>query len=437
MTETQNIKNIWIVKDAESLSSILGENAPSRAISLARYCSRQNINVTYWSNKFDHKNKKRLHDYDRIKKKALEHLNIKLNNYGYIPYSKNLSVRRQISHFLGACSFFIKGLKQTKPDLIFVCYPTVELCFAATILGKVRNIPVHVDVRDLWPDVIIELSPSKLYQISVKLLILPFLLMRWFIFKNACSVSVISEGFQTWARDAGYRGHIHIRPITFEKIISHNRGLQNGKSQSLGALTMDRLNIAYVGTISYVPKFDVLLEALDILRDMNIEVFNSIQIIVAGEGEQRQYLQQKSREKDLPIKCLGFINSEELNELYSHSETALILYPDRSDFLTSKPGKFAEYLQNSLPIITITAGDQKVFLAEHDCGIYCESAEALAKAFMRIRQRPNELKVLKLNALKCYNDIFDHEKGMKEFLNFLSESYGNKNSSDHRNNIKR
>ena len=51
-------------------------------------------------------------------------------------------------------------LKEILPDLILSSIPTSELSLEATKLGKKNNIPVILDIRDLWPDVFLDVLPN-------------------------------------------------------------------------------------------------------------------------------------------------------------------------------------------------------------------------------------------------------------------------------------
>ncbi len=49
----------------------------------------------------------------------------------------------------------------TLPDVIHVCNVPIELCHAAVTYGRAKGIPVVIDVRDLWPDVYLEVIPQR------------------------------------------------------------------------------------------------------------------------------------------------------------------------------------------------------------------------------------------------------------------------------------
>ena len=49
-----------------------------------------------------------------------------------------------------------------RPDLILCSYPTIELSVEAVRYGRTHGIPVVLDVRDLWPDIVLDLLPTIL-----------------------------------------------------------------------------------------------------------------------------------------------------------------------------------------------------------------------------------------------------------------------------------
>ena len=49
---------------------------------------------------------------------------------------------------------------ENPPDLISSAYPTVELCKSAIVYGNRHRIPVVLDMRDMWPDIILDSMPK-------------------------------------------------------------------------------------------------------------------------------------------------------------------------------------------------------------------------------------------------------------------------------------
>ena len=66
---------------------------------------------------------------------------------------------------------FKKDLRKydLKPDIILTSIPSIELSKVAVKYANKFNIPIVLDIRDLWPDVFFEILP-KSTQLLVKFL---------------------------------------------------------------------------------------------------------------------------------------------------------------------------------------------------------------------------------------------------------------------------
>ena len=78
-------------------------------------------------------------------------------------YSSNVSLARFRDHRQVAERFAAAAAAEPRrPDIIVAGLPTIELCLESTRYGKQRGVPVVLDMRDMWPDVFLELLPPAL-----------------------------------------------------------------------------------------------------------------------------------------------------------------------------------------------------------------------------------------------------------------------------------
>jgi len=76
-----------------------------------------------------------------------------------LKYKKNVSIERIINHHILAYKFSKLAELEVQPDVVLCSYPTIELSLVATKYGKRKNVPVIIDVRDLWPDNFLDMVP--------------------------------------------------------------------------------------------------------------------------------------------------------------------------------------------------------------------------------------------------------------------------------------
>ena len=62
--------------------------------------------------------------------------------------------------YLIGCKFYKYAQEEVKPDIILSSLPTLKLSLSAVEYGKKMNIPLVLDMRDMWPDVFLDYIPS-------------------------------------------------------------------------------------------------------------------------------------------------------------------------------------------------------------------------------------------------------------------------------------
>jgi hypothetical protein len=63
-------------------------------------------------------------------------------------------------HYLIDCKFYKYAQEEVKPDIILSSLPILKLSLSAVEYGKKMNIPLVLDMRDMWPDVFLGYIPS-------------------------------------------------------------------------------------------------------------------------------------------------------------------------------------------------------------------------------------------------------------------------------------
>jgi glycosyltransferase involved in cell wall biosynthesis len=150
--------------------------------------------VTRWAPSFNHAHKtQRCHaDYTY---QVNENYKIELiYNRGY---KRNIGFQRLLS-YIHLTHLFKQRIKNEKPpDIIISGMPTPWLCSAAVNYGRQKNIPVIVDIRDLWPDIFLDVFPKYLKNIG-KLALDALFGVNKDVFKNASSITAISAKYLEW-----------------------------------------------------------------------------------------------------------------------------------------------------------------------------------------------------------------------------------------------
>src|SRR5690554_4268813 len=125
-----------------------------RSGTFAKDLAGRGHDVTWWSSTYLHYEKKYVANKFKI-------INLKDNfrlvlMHSRFGYKKNISLKRiKYSRDLGKI-FNKESLKQKTPDIIYTSWPLIDLSYEAVNYANKHNIPVVVDIRDMWPDIFVQ-----------------------------------------------------------------------------------------------------------------------------------------------------------------------------------------------------------------------------------------------------------------------------------------
>lgn len=401
--------NIWLVQRAEPTPH--DDNGSRRLLRtglLASTLAACGHEVSWWTSSFDHTHKRFRHQ-----KFVRSHTS---QNYDicYIPtrgYGKNISISRYLDDKVLAANFrkYIREEKE-KPDLILASLPSIELAATCIEFGKVNNIPVIIDIRDLYPDVFVDLVPGYLKPL-VEILSVGMKRKVKAIMSSAAAITGITEQFVEWGLKQGKRDRSEFdraffmayqenEKSTFENFQHANEKLSHLKSNR------PILRLAFLGSFTKSFDFKTVFDAADlILKDGECE---GVEFVFAGKGKYEGVI---SSECSARSNCnfLGWLNKDEINHLLSISDIGLAPYVESDNFINNIPNKPAEYLSSGLIIATsLTSGPLVKLINKNDIGFsFGKSPLTLASKIKNLYFDNSKLKIMKSKAKKIYMQNFN------------------------------
>lgn len=416
---------IWIVKYGESVP-FLPDSVGShlfRSGELARRLVERGHEVVWWTGQFEHPTKL----YHRIPGNEVpipgsENSKVVLL---YSPgYSSNISLMRFYDHWRIGRSFREAAVKEPVPDIIVASMPTPELVRASSDYADRHGVPLMVDVRDLWPDVIADRLEKK-FGFAPKWLLYPYERDVKHSLSHADSVTAITQGCLEWAQLKGNRtdaqaDHDRVfrlasRPISrnqtrWQEIETawKNRGFDPNSGKTI---------FAWAGSLTNQQATRALVQAQTLLSK---EVRDRIQVVICGRGDlQNQILSVKQACEHLIY--AGFVPRDEVQFLYDNSHYGLLCYDNTPDFQASFPNKFGEYLMSGLSVVTTING---VMQEEYGDQGFLETVvptpEAITEALTLLADRkPDES--IRVRARAVFQKDFDADIVYEAFCDHIEE----------------
>lgn len=403
---------VWIVSVGEPLPTD-GENTRLRRMgSLAHHMSMKGQNVEWFSVSFDHYQKKQrcMQNSDIcIDEKYLMHI---IYTDGY---RRNISFARVRHHHMAGKRIYEKMSKCEAPDIIIASMGPLEVSAAAVRYAKKYQVPVVVDVRDLWPDIYYEVVPKLL-----KPLITPYV---WLCrHRLRCTMSVakviigLSDAFLAYGLKYAGRSKKtldHVFPIAYP---NYNYGKYQGEFEKQWngyGISRDYFIVVFIGSFSKQFVFSSIINAARWLEN-----YQDIKFVLCGTGVQ---LDEVKRRASQNVICPGWINKEQLLPLLANAKLGIAPYVNSINFTMNTPNKFGEYLSAGLPILISVCGVMEQLLVRNECGCRYEDGRDLSKCIENYYVEKDKLALHMKNARKLYENKFNGDVIYDQMLEHLKK----------------
>lgn len=287
-------------------------------------------------------------------------------------------VGRLVNYSVFGISAFLAGLTEPRPDLVFVSSPPLFVGGSALLLSLIKQAPLVLDVRDIWPGVAMESGGVS------KVFFLPMRLLEKLLYRRARIITTISEGMiELLLKENNLdRGKLKV----IYNGIDLSRTAVGGKKPPLAKNR--KFTVIYSGNIGTQQKIITVLEAAKILREDT-----GIRFLICGEGVEREAIEQKIRDWRLDnVSYLGLLSCEESLNLVESADVGLVPLTSNKYNDPALPSKVFDYCLAGIPILASAGSFLKKFIEENRIGFWVEpeNAENLARKIEEISQMPRE-----------------------------------------------
>lgn len=306
-----------------------------------------------------------------------------------------------------------QALKSQQPDVILLTVPPLLVSLPASLLGWLYNCPVVLNVQDILPEAAIRIGLIK-----NQWMIRALTLLEKFAYRNAHTISVISEGFRQNLVNKGVPNKkIVCIPnwvnVNFIRPLAKKNNLWRSNHQLDGKFV-----VLYSGNIALTQGLETVVETAVHLRQVKEIVF-----VIVGESKALQRLQQYCLSCGADnVFLLPLQPREQLPQMLAAADVGLIVQK-RNVISFNMPSKIPLLLASGSPIIgsvpkTGTAA-QAIQLSGGGIVVHPESPDALADAVVKLYENPTLAAQLGEKgrnfavenysfeqALHCYEELF-------------------------------
>ena len=319
-------------------------------------------------------------------------------------YSNNMSFRRRLYSFLDfSIRSIFTGIKIKGYDLIFATSTPLTVAIPGIVLSTLRKVPMVFEVRDLWPEV-----PIQMGVIKNNLLIKSLRWFEFYVYKKSNHIIALSPGMMKNILQTGVPGNkLSLIPNCCD--LDFFKPGDPDLSTLLKLSLPDAPFIVYSGAISYANGIDIVIDAAEKLQQMG----NKILFIIAGDGKLKTPLEKIAGDKNLKnVIFLGKISKYEVAELYKKALACLVIFKNVPILSTNSPNKFFDALAAGRPIITNMGGWIGNLVENYKIGFSLENdnPQAIIEAVEKLTSmNKNQLEEIGENARKLAIEKFDRD----------------------------
>ena len=313
-------------------------------------------------------------------------------------YTKDLNVKQRTYAFFKFMLVSVYIVLITRSDIVFGTSTPLTVAFPCMVAKVIKRVPFVFEVRDMWPDVPIELGLLK-----NRFLIIILKVFEKAAYRSADKIVCISDGIKDRIPVSdNKKAHI---PIGCD--LGLFNGGKNPAWKKMTGITAKTL-IVFTGAIGVANCPEYLIEAAKILKRKNIV---DITIALVGSGSAKGKVTDMIRENALDnVRIFDAVPKNTLPDILASADAGVILHGLSPTYQeTAAPNKFYDYIAAGLPVIFNFRGPLRDLILERKAGYYVdpELPEQLSNAIVHVSRNKEEVSLIGKNARLLAEKEFD------------------------------
>ncbi len=306
--------------------------------------------------------------------------------------------------FVRAANRKLKDLQCLKFDLIYVFEVSpITVALPAIKFKKRNDIPLIVNIQDLWPENIIAVTG-----IDHPCVIKPIEKMVKYIYRNCDLILTASKSFIQ-----NIQQYLNVDKDRVKFWPQYSSVSREDKIKNL--FNEEDFNIVFTGNIGKAQGLDLVIEAAKRLEG------TPIKWQLVGNGREEDTLRKLVHENNLDEVIIfhGRRPESEIPQYLANANAALLILKPDPVFEMTLPAKLQTYMACGVPIIGCVSGEAKRTIDESKAGVVSNniSVEGLVKACQEILKKSDqEYELLRQNSLKYGLDNFNKNQLLNQLF---------------------
>ena len=333
--------------------------------------------------------------------------------------------RRRRSRILSYSSFGVssalRGLAIPKPDVIFASSPPLPVGLAGWWIGRLKRRPFVFDVRDLWPESLIDLGAARADSRLAKTLDRA----ASFLYRRAARVVVTSDA----SRDALIRSG----KVAPDKTLTVTNGVETDvfapvarASDERRALGMDDVfTVSFIGTIGMAHDVDTVLRAAARFGDKDANgAPRRVKFAFVGEGPGKARAMDAAKRMAVgDVEFLPAVPRERVPSVIGASDVCLISLKKAAVNAEIIPVRLLEFMAGGKPVVAAASGQAARLIDESGGGMVVPQGDdaAMARAIRSLMDDPARGERMGANGRRLILERFTRERTAAQCLALLED----------------
>lgn len=255
----------------------------------------------------------------------------------------------------------VSGLRTGRSiSLVYGSSPHLLAGLAAYVVAKVRRVPFVIEVRDLWPHILIEAGLLNATDVTYRLL----KILERFLYRKASAIVILAEGSRQHIEDEGVPSHkIAFVPNGADPELFE---VETPRETLRSQFGFDQFTVIYTGAHGPANGLDLALDAAAELEDEGVP----FKLVLVGDGVAKPALLERSRSMGLQsVRFMDPVPKREIGPLLAAADAGLHCLADVPLFRSAvSPNKLFDYMAAGIPVLTNTGGDVGRLVGESGSG---------------------------------------------------------------------
>lgn len=332
-----------------------------------------------------------------------------------IPMRKKTPLMRLLNHATFGVSSVVSSIGIGKVDAVITTSPPPLVSLPGWMIAKLKGAKLIYDVRDIWPDVALEMGSFQENSFFCRV----FKRIAGFMYRHADIITTVSPGkvekIKEYVRSLPGRKS---GPSHTDKVWLVGNGFDESAAESgLDQNIVDQYGLdkkftcVYIGNIGLAQGLGVLLDAAAKIRHKDI------QFLCFGMGAEKEALEQRARDEGLTnVRFCGVVEHSKVFSILSRAKLSFVPLKN-SSMRDSIPTKVYEALGIGCPVLLVAEGDSADIVDDAGLGrhISPDETDRLAEALDDMIEHYSDFAARRESAIRLMRDQYSRQKIAAEF----------------------